>query len=135
MLPKSAIAAIKRLVAIGRRMKISDMFTLDLLLRGGRRIRLDLNAASRDQSKLTRGHNAFAFTQPFLDNNISFYRSPRQHRPCLDGHVRLDDKYELSILPSLHRGHRDNDRVRRIIRSNDHAHELTGPEFVDGIIE
>src|SRR5262245_65972557 len=111
MLPKSAIAAIKRLVAMGRRMKISDMFTLDLLLRGGRRIRLDLNAASRDQSKLTRGHNAFAFTQPFLDNNISFYSSTRQHRQCIVGHVRLDDIYELSILPRLYDVHRATVRV------------------------
>src|SRR5262249_32422526 len=112
MLPKSAIAAIKRLVAIGRRMKISDMFTLDLVLRGGRRIRLDLNAASRDQTKLTRSHNAFAFTQPFLANNISFYRSPSLHRPFLDDHSLLDDTNALSIIPGLHSGHRDNDRVR-----------------------
>src|SRR5262245_35151889 len=110
MTPKSAMASMNRLVAIGRRMKTSEIFTAvspDAVLGRSGRVRFDLDAAARNQSQLAGGHDSIALREALIDNHIAFDASAGEHRSRFDGHIGLHNVDEFAILAGLH-GRRRN---------------------------
>src|SRR5437867_932688 len=129
------MASIRRLVAIGRRMKISEMFNpLPFFARRARsrsfpRLAHDLNAAARSQPELPLHDDGFAGTKPVLDHQILIDSGAGNDGAALHGLVRLHDEHVGAVLTRLHSLIRDNEGVRLGSQPDSDPNELAGPEL------
>src|SRR5215831_1216405 len=137
----------RRLVAIGRLMKISEMFI-------GRSLRLaaaslsvspssssaavaaapagaaaGLNPRARFEAELTFRDHGLAGLQAFLDDDV-LADALADGDGLLVDHVAFHEKHELPVLSRLHRLVWQHERVRERGDAHADACELTGPEAV-----
>src|SRR5213593_3499438 len=129
------MASIRRLVAMGRRMKISEMFNpLPLFacrarFRSFPRLAHDLNAAARSQPELSLHDDGFAGPKAGLDHQVSIDSGAGDDGAALHGLVRLHDEHVGAVLTGLHRLIRDDEGVRLGSQPDSDPNELAGPEF------
>src|SRR5579871_990047 len=114
---------IRRLVAMGRRMKISEIFKPDLLAGFGRRpwpaalpvppVSI-LNPAAGRETKLAFGDHGFAGLEAPVDHEVLIDARAGDHRSQLNSLVLLHYVHKWAVLSSLDClvGHDDRIRVR-----------------------
>ena len=154
-MPKSAMAAISRLVAIGRLMKISEMFTLPALARPAAARRAPTASAAararrppaalplvslfwtfvpcsrRSWPSVTTVSPGFS---PFSITHVVVHVLARDgHGPLIDGGVRFHDEDELAVLAGLHGLLRHDGRVLDRREPQPDARELPRPQAAIGI--
>src|SRR5450631_3527940 len=142
MTPNSAIPAIRRLVAMGLRMKVSEKFTAYPLYPDSPLAPLPAAAAAAPsavphhhfaagrEAQLPFGDYCLADRQALADHHILFHASSGDDRPRFHRLILLDDVYKGAGLAGLdgfighHHGILLGSQPQR------YAHELAGPEFV-----
>src|SRR5262245_63055116 len=112
-MPKSAIAAISRLVAIGRRMKISERFTLRARPRAAstppasaaaaawRGVQIRRHARTGLEAELPFGDDDVAGLQSLFDDDVVCDVLVDGNCPLLHGRIRFDEENVLAVLSGL----------------------------------
>ena len=135
-----------RLVAIGRRMKISERFTAapvpaasaPTFAAAGRRVlprRLRRHQAAGLEPQLAFGHDRLAGLDAALDHHVLIEFLRDLDRALLDGRILLHDEDELAVLAGLHRLRRHDRRAGQGLDPQRHAHEFAGPERAIVVVE
>src|SRR6185369_5553695 len=105
-MPKTSTASIISAVAIGRRMKVSEIFidgSAACLGHARRRSRRGLDLGAGAQAKLAVDDDLLARCQPGGDDRLSVLDSADLHRAALDALIGLDDIGVIALRPLLDR--------------------------------
>src|SRR6476620_1436180 len=143
-MPNMAMAPMRRLVAIGRRMKISDRCTANLvsalpapaaaatslIAALPARIRAPitgLDASPGLEPQLSFGDDRLSGIQPLADDDVFVDPLTNRDGALLDGGVGLHHEHELPVLSGLHRLVRHDSRVIERRQVQQHPRELAWP--------
>src|SRR5215475_4254357 len=141
MTPNSAIPAIKRLVAIGLRINVSEKFTPSPPLASPSATAASPSAvpyhyfASRREAQLALGNDGLAHRESFVHHHVLFHAAAGHDWPRFHSLIRLDHVHERAGLAGLYGFIGNHYCILLCGEPMRNAHELAGPDLVIAIGE